>query len=91
MAILGADVPGYYGLWISHDQMQTWQRVSPQMNISQLRIDPSSGQLVQFGGDGGNTVPLEESADDGQHWTVIPTPLPTSAPRMRIHSMRMSH
>jgi hypothetical protein len=88
MAILNTDTPGYSGLWLSRDQMQNWQRVSPGMNIGDgasldpgtLLINPSSGQLVQFGGYTGSTVPLEESDDDGQHWTTITTPLPSNQP-----------
>jgi hypothetical protein len=70
MALLATDTPALTGLWLSHDQMQTWQRVSPEMNIGVLSINPGTGQLVQFGGFSGSTVPLEESADDGQHWRV---------------------
>ena len=81
MAVLATPAT-YSGLWISHDQLQTWQRVSPGMNIdvSSLAINPSNGQLIQFGGNTGSTVPLEESDDDGQHWTTISTPLPSSPP-----------
>jgi hypothetical protein len=78
IAAVEADVPFISALWVSHDQMQTWQSSTILTGYDSMSINPTTGELLQiglFGGGSATTEQLEESEDAGQHWTLISTPL----------------
>jgi hypothetical protein len=68
---------GVQGLWVSHDQMQTWQPLALPANaaVSAFWLSASTGALlVATNGEGSGDSLLLTSTDGGAHWTQLPAP-----------------
>jgi hypothetical protein len=71
---------GDAGLWVSHDQMKTWQALTmpPGVVVSAFWLNPSTGALlVAANWQESRDSLLLTSADGGGRWTQLP--LPSSA------------
>jgi hypothetical protein len=65
------------GLWVSHDQMRTWQPLALPANatVSAFWLNASTGALlVAANGEGSGDSLLFTSTDGGAHWTQLPAP-----------------
>jgi photosystem II stability/assembly factor-like uncharacterized protein len=65
------------GLWVSHDQMKTWQALTlpPHTFASDFWLNPTTGALLIA-----TSPTLFSSVDGGAHWTQLPAPSTAGIP-----------